>query len=401
MKFTKTVIAAIMLSASVLAHADGIEWSGFGSLYYSQAMDKNFLVGQNTDNKPDYTSHSLVGFNVGSVLSPDMTFNAQLVMAGAGAASTNFNMFAQWAYISYKPSESVTLKIGRQLWPMLISSEYQRVHYLLPQTSISETVYGLSPFVSFDGVSANKKFNLRRKMSLTIGAFAGAPKLNRTNPTGSEFSFPKIIGARATLDGSGWRLHGTINKYQAKMQIDVASVQAFPGMGNVVFGTIPFVNTADITLMSAGYRYDKHNIVSWGEMFTLKGTNNESVAMTTMLNMMSGKGPSPYKFYERSYGGYLLLGYRIEDFLPSVTVAQGTAGFGFPSDMVTNQHYDGKVTSIILCNAYKMNDQASLKVEFQRSSVKAPGEGFFDVAQSATSTKKYGDIVKAGVDFIF
>lgn len=67
MKFTKTVITALALGATVAAHADGIEWSGFGSLYYSQAMDKNFLVGQNLDNKPDYTSHSLVGFNVGSM----------------------------------------------------------------------------------------------------------------------------------------------------------------------------------------------------------------------------------------------------------------------------------------------------------------------------------------------
>lgn len=271
---------------------------------------------------------------------------------------------------------------------MLISSEYQRVHFLLPQTTISETVYGLSPFVSFDGVSANKTMDVAGT-TLTVGAYAGAPKLNRVNPTGMDFSFPKIIGARATLDGSGWRLHATANRYQSKMTISVLnSVSATTGPGYMTSNS-----SAMIDLYSFGYRYDKYNFVSWGEMFTLKGKDNAKVSFTNP--------PSQYKFYERSYGGYLLAGYRFGKFLPTVTVAQGTAGFGFPTDPTTNQHYDGKVTSYILCNAYQMNDQASFKVEFQRSSVNSIGGGFFDVAQSTTSTKKYGDSVRAGVDFIF
>lgn len=32
MKFTKTVIAAVALGTSAVALADGVEWSGFGSL---------------------------------------------------------------------------------------------------------------------------------------------------------------------------------------------------------------------------------------------------------------------------------------------------------------------------------------------------------------------------------
>lgn len=301
-------------------------------------------------------------------------------------------MLDQWAYLTYKPIESVSLKIGRQLWPMLISSEYQRVHYLLPQTAISETVYGLSPFVSFDGVSANKSLDVAGS-TLTLGAYAGAPKLNRINPTGLDFSFPKIIGARATLDGSGWRLHATANRYQAKMNITYQTTTANTQTGT--WTNYSNTNTATIDLYSFGYRYDKNNIVSWGEMFTLKGKDNVKVPMA------AGYTQQDYKFYERSYGGYLLAGYRFGHFLPTVAVAQGFAGFGFPNDPSTNQHYQGKVTSYILCNAYQMNDQASLKVEFQRSYVPSVGGGFFDVAQSTTSTKKYGDSVRAGVDFIF
>lgn len=393
MKFTKTVIAALAIGASVAAHAEGIEWSGFGSLYYSQSFDENFLINQMPNNKPDFTSNSLVGFNVGSRISEKMSFASQLVMAGSGAPTTDFKMFAQWAYVTYKPVNSVSFKLGRQLWPMMISSEYQRVHYLLPQASVPGTMYGLSPFVSFDGASLNKTMDAGIG-SLTLGAFAGAPKLNRANPTGLDFEFTKIKGIRATLDGSGWRLHATASQYQAKMTVSYQYVDAASPYGT---GLNKYSSTrlADIDLYSFGYRYDKHNIVSWGEMFALEGKNNEKVAA------QSGYTSQYYKFYEKSYGGYLLAGYRFGRLLPTVTVSQGFAGFGFPSDPNTNQHYQGKVTSYIVGNTYQMNDQATFKVEYQRSYIPSLGGGFFEVTQAARSTKLYGDMVKAGVDFIF
>ncbi len=386
MKFSKILITAATIFSATNVFADGVEWSGFGSLYYSQAMDNQFLLGQHTNNKPDYTTHSLVGFNVGSRISDNMSFSSQLVMAGAGAQSTNFNLFAQFAYLTYNPVQSVSLKIGRQLWPMLISSEYQRVHFLLPQSEIPQTVYGLMPFVAFDGVSANKTLDTGIG-SLTLGAYAGAHKLNRVAPAGLAFDFPSILGARVTLDGSGWRLHATANQFKSKMTISYLT-----SLPSTMYSS---VNTATSTIYSFGYRYDKNNIVSWGEMFTLKSKDN------SLVPMASGYSQQAYKYFERSYGGYVLVGYRFGKFLPTATVAQGTAKLGFPTDPTTNQKYDGKVTSYILCNSYQMNDQATFKVEFQRSTVPSVGGGFFDVAQSTTSTKKYGDMVKAGIDFIF
>lgn len=385
MKFTRSVIAALAIGTSFAAFADGVEWSGFGSLYYSQAFDNQFLLGQHSNNKPDYTTHSLVGFNVGSKLGDNMSFSSQIVMAGAGAQSTNYNMFAQFAYLTYNPVPSVSLKIGRQLWPMLISSEYQRVHFLLPQTEIPATVYGLMPFVAFDGVSANKSLDTAIG-SLTLGAYAGAPKLNRTPPAGLAFDFPSIIGARATLDGSGWRLHATANQFKSKMTISYLT-----SLPSTKYTSI---NEATSTIYSFGYRYDKYNIVSWGEMFTLKSTDNSLVPQ-------AAGGPQTNKYFQRSYGGYVLAGYRFGKYLPTLTYAQGTAKLGFPTDPTTNQKYDGKVTSYIFCNSFQMNDQASFKVEFQRSYVPSAGGGYFDVAQSTTSTKKYGDMLKAGIDFIF
>jgi hypothetical protein len=351
-------------------------------------MDNNFLVGGNTNNKMNFTSNSLLGLNLGSQISDQLSVASQIIMAGDAAQSTNFNTFAQWAYLNYRPTDTISLKIGRQLWPVLISSEYQRVHYLLPQSDIPSTVYQLAPFVSFDGISANKVFNTGIG-ALTIGAYAGNPKLNTSPPAALDLDFQTLKGARITLDGSGWRLHATYNQMFSKASITLPTVTG----GIIVTGTTETAQTRS-EAMSFGYRYDKHNFVSWGEVMHLKAKD-----MGTFTNpFISSRGK---RLFEKSYGGYVLAGYRLGKFLPSVTLAQGTTYLGLPTSTTTNAKYEGKTTSYIAGLAYQMHDQAILRAEYQRTHVPSIGGGWYDVVQSTKSTRKFGEAVKAGVDFIF
>lgn len=394
MKFTKTVIAAVAIGASLAAHADGIEWNGFGSLYYSQAMDNNFLVGGANDNKPNYTRDSLLGLNVGSKLSDEFSVASQIVMAGESAQSTNFNAFAQWAYLTYKPMDGLNLKIGRQLWPVLISSEYQRVHYLLPQANIPGTAYRLLPFVSFDGLSVNKTFDTGIG-SLTASVYTGNPKLNSAPITGVDMNFQTLTGARLTLDGSGWRLHATANKIFSKVTVDSSS---YIPSGAAVRTTGSAKTHSNI--FSFGYRFDKYNFVSWGEASYNKGDVANLALATKLAANGTTVASSSKKLFEKSYGGYILAGYRFGKFLPTVTYAQGTTYLGLPTTS-NNSKFEGKTSSYIAGVTYQMHDQASVRVEYLRTYVPAVGAGWYDVTQSTTSSKRFGDAVKAGVDFIF
>lgn len=393
------VIAAMALSTSAVALADGVEWSGFGSLYYSQAFDNNFLVGQARNNKPDYTTHSLLGLNVGSKISDEFSVASQIVMAGAQAQSSNFNMFAQWAYLTYKPADSYSVKIGRQLWPVLISSEYQRVHYLLPQSNIPNTTYGLLPFVSFDGISASKVFDVGVG-ALTLGAYTGNPKLNTGGITGVDFDFQTLMGARVTLDGSGWRLHATANRIYSKIAIDTTSYPAAAGGAGVrTTGS----GQTHSNVFSFGYRFDKYNFVSWGEATYSKATDDGqklTLRSTLVANGSAAGAPISSTLFEKSYGGYVLAGYRVGKFLPTLTYARGTTYLGLPA-AANNAKYDGKTVSYIAGLSYAAHDQATFKVEYLRTYVPSIGGGWYDVVQSTKSQRRFGDAVKAGVDFIF
>lgn len=400
MKFTKTVVATVAIGASLAAYADGVEWNGFGSLYYSQAMDNNFLVGGNANNKPNYTQHSLFGLNVGSRLSDEFSVASQIVMAGGSAQATNFNMFAQWAYLNYRPMPGLNLKIGRQLSPFLISSEYQRVHFLLPQANIPGTVYGLLPFVSFDGASVNKTFDVGIG-SLTVGAYSGNPKLNTPGVPGFDLDFQTLTGVRASLDGSGWRLHATANRAFSKVTYDANSFGTSAPVANVALNTKGTAKT-NSNIFTFGYRFDKFNFVSWGEATYNKGLDKQNLTLTTRSAAAGTFITSSTKqLFEKAYGGYVLAGYRMGKFLPTVTYARGTTYLGLPANSATNQKFEGQTTSYIAALAYQPHDQVIVRTEFLRTYVPSIGGGWQDVAQSSTSKRKFGDAVKAGVDFIF
>lgn len=378
MKIAKLLLASTAIGLSTNSFAEGIDWNGFGSLYYSQAMDNQMLVGGSANNRPDFTTHSLFGFNAGAKLADNISVASQIVMVGKAAQQENFNVYAQWAYVNWKPTNGTSIKIGRQLFPALISSEYQRVHFLLPQSNIPSTTYRILPFVSMDGASATQTFDVGVG-KLSLGAYVANPKLNTTDPDGVKFGFDRVVGFRATLEGSGWTIHGTANRLNSDIKIEI------PSLPDVIAAT-------RTNIFTFGYRIDKSNFVSWGEMIYTKAIDDAYISIPALS----------YKkqFLKDSYAGYVLAGYRFGKFLPSITYSQGTIDYGLPTGAAFDK-YQGKVETYIAGLSYQANDQVMVRGEYLRSYVPSIGGGFYDVIQKPASTKKYGDAVKMGVDFIF
>ncbi len=382
MKIAKLLLASTAIGLSTNSFAEGIDWNGFGSLYYSQAMDNQMLINGHTNNRPDFTTHSLFGFNAGAKLAENISVASQIVMVGKAAQQENFNVYAQWAYVNWKPTNGTSIKIGRQLFPALISSEYQRVQFLLPQSNIPSTTYRILPFVSMDGASATQTFDVGVG-KLSLGTYVANPKLNTVDPEGVKFGFDRVVGFRATLEGSEWTLHGTANRLNSNITIK--------GTG---FGGTAATRT---NIFTFGYRIDKSNFVSWGEVIYTKAIDD---AMLKITNTAGNVTISNKQFLKDSYAGYVLMGYRFGKFLPSITYSQGTIDYGLPTGAAFDK-YQGKVETYIAGLSYQANDQVMVRGEYARSYVPSIGGGFYDVIQKPASTKKYGDAVKMGVDFIF
>jgi hypothetical protein len=366
MRKAKLFLAALAVSAPLMATAADVEWSGFGSFYYGQTFNKNLLPYQFDNDRPDYSSFSSMGLNVSSKVSDHATFYGQIVATDEAAQQQNFNMFAQWAFLNYKLSDNSHVKLGRQLFPALLSSENARVHFLLPGRSIPLAVSNASPFISIDGASFNQEFSTGLG-KFSYGLYTGSPKLNLTSATVSA-NVNNSYGAQLNLEGDGWKLHGSANHWYEEL--------VFTGTAATAYGSIGKFSSVMYTL---GGRYDKNNFVFWSEYLYRDPSN-----VSTLKN---GK-----KTMGNISAGYALAGYRIGKWMPRLTYAISNQDTGYT---------EGRTKTYGLGINYQASDTAIFKIDLERWTIPSLGNGNTSVTTNAKNDKTYANAVYAGVDFIF
>jgi hypothetical protein len=379
MKSVKAKVLALgaLSLCAFSAQAVEVSWNGFGSAYYGQALSSDLFPSGFTDKHVNFTSFSLMGLNVGAKVNDDLSFAAQLVALGSPFGRTDkFGLAAQWAYVNYTPTqvEGLSIRGGRQLLPLMMASEYVRVGYLLPFRQIPATVYNLAPFSRFDGVSAYQTVNTPVGR-LTLGVFGGTPQLDTDTTIAAlattTFTFADLLGAVATLDGDGWRLRAAASR----------NFNQIVTTGVPVVGTV--TNQGHNQNYSAGARYDKNNIVFWGEYLMIR----------TPDGTPSSTGG---RYIGNGHGYYLLGGYRIGNFMPRYTFAQGSQTF----NLFGSGAYNGQTTSHTVGLNYTAG-QAVIKLEWEKDLVPVANGGGYTVTQPAGTTATSGSAFYAGVDFIF
>ena len=137
-------IYLFILIVSGTASAGEIEWSGFGSAYYGQTFQRDYLPTGFQDHYPNFTTFSRFGLNLGSRLDDKLSVAAQVVASSAGP-NESWTMDMKWGYFIYRPLSGLQIKGGRQLLPILFANEFSQVGYLLPYRAIPAAVLSAIP----------------------------------------------------------------------------------------------------------------------------------------------------------------------------------------------------------------------------------------------------------------
>jgi hypothetical protein len=357
--FLRYFIPVIGLLAYSCANAADLSWSGFGSAYYGQSYSYGLTPFNFPNNRPDFTDFSLFGLNFMGKLDDNWSAGAQLVALGDRTAAANttfatFNVAASWAYVSYKTEDGTTIRMGRQRFPIFTASEYIYEHYELPYREMPAIVYQMAPFVAFDGASVSHGFNTPIG-KVNVQVFGGSPVLAITPPTDTAATLSNLIGGRVNFEGDGWRVRGQVSRSSSASGSDQADSQYY----------------------SAGYRFDKYNIVSWGEYLYRRAPDGTPTPTGTYL----GQGQS----------GYVLGGYRLGNWLPRYTFAQASAQLGPIGE--------GKTTTHTIGLNYYASAKAVVKAEFELDLVPT-AQGGYKVTQPGGSTSTTGNAFYLGVDFL-
>ena len=361
---TLLVGGGIFLAAS--AQAADFSWSGFGSAYYAQAINTGVLPFNLMNATPDFTDFSLVGLNVNSKLADHWTAGAQLVALGDRTTAintvyANFGIQASWAHITYKSDDGFQVRAGRQRFAVFTASEYIYERYELPYREMPAVVYQMAPFVAFDGVSVSQEIDLGVG-KFNVQVFGGSPVLAIVPPTGGSVQLSNLLGARINFEGDGWRI-----RVQASR-----SHSANLNNSNVI------VAAANNSYYSAGYRFDKYNIVSWGEV-VFRHAPDGTIS------------PTFGKYVGTGLGAYFLAGYHIDKWMPRYTIATASAHLGAVGSGQTTTHTFGL--------NYYFNPKVAAKAEYELITIPNAGGGF-KTTQPFNSAATSGGTLYVGLDFL-
>ncbi|MGA9033068.1 MAG: hypothetical protein WB402_11165, partial [Sulfuricaulis sp.] len=308
-------LAGQVLPAMAATSIEGISISGFltaGTTY----ADKQLLTAAppgtmatkavsqdgNIQNTPDFSTDSRLGLQISAKVNPDISVTGQLL---AKANKDNSNVEADWAFVSYRVNEPISIRAGKIKFPTFLISDYYEVGYAYPWIRPPQEVYYSNPITTLNGVDVLAKLRLG-DMTLLFQPYYGVSRgAQALVPQEVYPLFPLLgqpqppSGSVAYTDFTADALHG----FNLSLSSDIFTVRYGTLQTKVnasAFGV--FQDTAKFT--SIGGSMDWNNVVLYSEGFKRE--------IDGMANLA----------FPNQKGWYTTLGYRFGKWLPLYTTAR-------------------------------------------------------------------------------
>ncbi|MDO6610843.1 hypothetical protein Q4601_03945 [Shewanella sp. 1_MG-2023] len=250
-----------------------------------------------SDNNAGYAGATTsANFDDGSKFGLQGTFaitdQTQAVMQLMMRGENDWDVEAEWAYVSHRFDSGLQARAGKLRVPLFMYSDYLDVGYAQPFVRPPSEVYDAVPFTSYTGgdVSYDVEFD---DSTLTFQAFGGQSE-------DSGIDIKNILGANVNWTDETWTLRAVYG--QATLDGDVTrqvKQELAPGADVDVTVTLLEMNNEDATFAGVGASYDNGSFLAIAEWTRIE---------------VDG-------IYPDSDSGYLTLGYRINAFTPYVTAA--------------------------------------------------------------------------------
>lgn len=222
--FSPLFLALLLLCIMPLASAEAEHrLSGFATLGIALS-DNPDLVFRRDVTKDDgayehsgsWKSDSLLGLQWQGNWSPEWGTMVQLV--AKDRFDNSLANSVEWAFVRYRPTDGLDLRLGRLGADIFMLSEYRQVGYAIPWVRPPQDLYGLASLYHFDGVDIAKRIELG-DATLNIKAFYGNSDeeypTGFNNGQGIHVDFD-LYGASTSMEWNYWKLRYTYAKVEVK-----------------------------------------------------------------------------------------------------------------------------------------------------------------------------------------
>lgn len=158
-----------------------------------------------------FDGESRLGLNLSSPLSDSVDFAGQLVARGSDGGA--YSLKADWVFLTYRPSDEIKFRIGRQISPLFLYSEQYDVGYTYLWTRLPSEVYGTLPLKEFTGgaIIASRSFGPIKATAELYGGGADFPINSKSNSTTATTQYSiqgnNLKGISLDLRSEEFRVH--------------------------------------------------------------------------------------------------------------------------------------------------------------------------------------------------
>ena len=308
------------------AFAAEMSISGFGTIGFAQS-DENFTYQRYVSRSGTLRRDSLAGIQFDATFADHFGATVQLLAAPSSSNDKRYDGNFSWAFLSWRPTNNLQIRVGRQRIPLYLHSQNYDVGVTYEFARLPTEMYSIAPGNEFNGISFSRYWN-RSNGDLTLDGYWGSTDLNSRywfrdgvpsiQSAGASFRKIYLSGAGLVLsyktDENSLRigLHSASGKQNDDLPLPATFpfVSLLPGVGyfqvdNSLPGPgIPRINSIRNTIATIGADISlSHDFRMMGE-YAITLVNNPSA-----------------KIANASKRGYVSLLRKVDKWTPYVTYA--------------------------------------------------------------------------------
>ena len=381
--------------------SDRVRFSGFARLVggYLDVEDVHY---QGYNDAISFGQHSLFALQTDVELTETFSFTTQLLAHTSAARDSGL----EWAYLTWRPSDSWRFKAGKLRTPLYLHSDTIDVGFSYPWILPPQAVY--TPYSSNDitGLSAAYQFNIREWSIQTKaywGRFEGAITVLDEDPVGIKVD--KARGLILALNRDNLRLRASYHRFAAEVKMPQLARLARQLRQLGYRKSADSLNTkTDIDFMQAGVSYDTLDYFLKAEWTRV--SSSPAFAVISYDSYYLSGGYTFYPFNLPITPHVTFANISVDDARPPVDEIRGNLpelallrlGYqrAFQSDLIGND----SLQRLSIGLRWDVNPAVALKAEWIHLRTDRDKRGFFTFDRAADFDRK-ANLFLLGLEWVF
>ena len=288
----------------------------------------------------------------------------------------------EWAYLSWQSTDNLMMRFGRLRTPVYMYSESIDVGFSYPWLRLPDEVYSQVQLSNYEG--ADIVYNLPLSFATLSFQLAGGIAKNRDYYIYDEefdIDYDNVFGSSVSLATNDF---GTFRVGYVEADIDTDISGSFTDIfGNPGTASLLALDKDKGKFTSIGYQYDNGTWLTANE-WTSRVIENDGSNSTDSFYLMGGR--------------------RFGDFLAHVTYAQLDEDEGRQSSWTLGLNYNVLPTVVVKGEYKRVNTTGGYDGVFVRNAQELYDNTVYDRTNglAGVPARNYdGDIISAGIDFVF